>query len=80
MGVDVAAPGSGVGSVVVVEEGDAWRPEWRLGAASKVDSLVESCPWLRRLKLHGKNHTKCTKFGPCKKIVFHRLCFLKTEY
>ena len=35
---------------------------------------------LRRLKLHGQNHTKCTQFGPCKKIVFHRLCFLKTEY
>ena len=24
---------------------------------------------LRRLKLHGQNHTKCTQFGPCKKIV-----------
>ena len=35
---------------------------------------------LRRLKLHGKNHTKCTQFGQCKKIVFHRLCFLRTEY
>ena len=35
---------------------------------------------LRRLKLHGQNHTKCTQFGPCKKIVFHSLCFLKTEY
>ena len=35
---------------------------------------------LRRLKLHGQNHTKCTQFGPCKKIVFHGLCFLKTEY
>ena len=35
---------------------------------------------LRRLKLHGQNHTKCTQFGPCKKIVFHRLSFLKTEY
>ena len=32
------------------------------------------------LKLHGQNHTKCTQFGPCKKIVFHRLCFSKTEY
>ena len=36
--------------------------------------------YLRRLKLHGQNHTKCTQFGPCKKIVFHRLCFLKPEY
>ena len=35
---------------------------------------------LRRLKLHGQNHTKCTQLGPCKKKVFHRLCFLKTEY
>ena len=35
---------------------------------------------LRRLKLHGQNHTKCTQFGQGKKIVFHRLCFLKTEY
>ena len=35
---------------------------------------------LRRLKLHGQNYTKCTQFGPCKKIVFHRLSFLKTEY
>ena len=35
---------------------------------------------LRRLKLHGQNHTKCTQFGTCRKIVFHRLCFLKTEY
>ena len=35
---------------------------------------------LRRLKLHGQNYTKCTRFGPCKKIVFHRLCFLITEY
>ena len=44
MGVDVAAAGSGVGSVVVVGEGDAWRPE-ALGAPSKADSLVGSCPW-----------------------------------
>ena len=44
MGVDVAAAGSGVGSVVVVGEGDAWRPE-ALGAPSKVESLVGSCPW-----------------------------------
>ena len=36
MGVDVAAAGSGVGSVAVVGEGDAWRPE-ALGAPSKVD-------------------------------------------
>ena len=36
--------------------------------------------FLRRLKLHGQNHTKCTQLRPCKKIVFHRLCFLKTEY
>ena len=43
MGVDVAAAGSGVGSVVVVGEGDAWRPE-ALGAPSKVYSLVGSCP------------------------------------
>ena len=35
---------------------------------------------LRRLKLHGQNHTKCTQFGPCKTIVFDRLIFLKTEY
>ena len=35
---------------------------------------------LRRLKLHGQNHTKCTQFGPCKKIVFYNPCFLKTEY
>ena len=34
----------------------------------------------RLLKLHGQNHTKCTQFGPCKKKVFHRLRFLKTEY
>ena len=44
MGVDVAAAGSGVGSVVVVGEGRVWRPE-ALGAPSKVDSLVRSCPW-----------------------------------
>ena len=44
MGVDVAAAGSGVGSVVVVGEGDAWRAE-ALGAPSKVDPLVRSCPW-----------------------------------
>ena len=44
MGVDVVAAGSGVGSVVVVGEGDAWRPE-ALGARSKVDSLVGSCSW-----------------------------------
>ena len=31
MGVDVAAAGSGSGSVVVLGEGDAWRPE-ALGA------------------------------------------------
>ena len=43
MGVDVVAAGSGVGSVVVAGEGDAWRPE-ALGAPSKVDSLVGSCP------------------------------------
>ena len=35
---------------------------------------------LRRLKLHGQNHTKSTQCGQCKKIVFHRLCFLETEY
>ena len=44
MGVDVAAAGSGVGSVVVIGEGDAWRPE-ALGAPSKVGSFVGSCPW-----------------------------------
>ena len=44
MGVDVAAAGSRVGSVVVVGEGEAWRPE-ALGAPTKVDSLVGSCPW-----------------------------------
>ena len=36
--------------------------------------------FLRRLKLHGQNHTKCTQFGPSRKIVYHRLSFLKTEY
>ena len=36
-------------------------------------------PILRRLKLHGQNHTKCTQFGPCKKNVFHRLTFLKNR-
>ena len=35
---------------------------------------------LRQLKLHGQNHSKCTQFGPCKKKVFNRPCFLKTEY
>ena len=44
MGVDVAAAGSGIGSVVVIGEGDAWRPE-ALGAPSKVRSFVRSCPW-----------------------------------
>ena len=44
MGVDVAAAGSGIGSVVVIGEGDAWRPE-ALGAPSKVGSFVRSCPW-----------------------------------
>ena len=44
MGVDVAAAGSGVGSVVVVGEGDVWGPE-ALGAPSKVESIVGSCPW-----------------------------------
>ena len=43
MHVDVAAAGSGVGSVVVVGEGDAWMPE-ALGAPSKVYSLVRLCP------------------------------------
>ena len=43
MGVDVAAAGSGVGSVVVIGEGDAWRPEAR-GAPSKVGSFVGLCP------------------------------------
>ena len=43
MGVDVAAAGSGIGSVVVIVEGDAWRPE-ALGAPSKVGSFVRSCP------------------------------------
>ena len=42
MGVNVAAAGSGVGSVVVVGEGDAWRPE-ALEAPSKVYSLLRSC-------------------------------------
>ena len=36
--------------------------------------------FLKRLRLHGQNHTKCTQSGPCRKIVFHMLCFLKTEY
>ena len=36
MGVDVAAAGSGVGSVVVVGDGDAWMPE-ALGVPPKVD-------------------------------------------
>ena len=44
MSVDVVVAGSGVGRVVVVGEGDAWRPE-ALGAPSKVDSLVGSCSW-----------------------------------
>ena len=44
MGVDIVAAGSEVGSVVVVGQGDAWRPE-ALVAPSKVDSLVGSCPW-----------------------------------
>ena len=44
MGVDIAAAGSGVGSVVVVGERDAWRPE-ALAAPSKVDSIVGSLPW-----------------------------------
>ena len=44
MRVDFSAAGSGVGSVVVVGERDAWWPE-ALGARSKVDSLVGSCPW-----------------------------------
>ena len=44
MGVDVVAAGSGVGSVVAVGKGDAWRPE-ALGAPSKVESLVGSCSW-----------------------------------
>ena len=44
MGVDVAAAGSGVGSVVVIGQGDAWRPE-ALSAPSKVGSFVGSCPW-----------------------------------
>ena len=50
----------------------AWpsRTMWR--------SVPKSSP--RRLKLHGQNHTKCTQIGPCKKMVFHRLCFFKTEY
>ena len=43
MGVDVAAAGSGIGSVVVIGEGDAWRPE-ALGAPSKVGSFVRSSP------------------------------------
>ena len=35
---------------------------------------------LRWLKLHGPNHTECTECAPCRKIVFHRLCFLKIKY
>ena len=50
-----------------------WGP-WVTGCKSELVQL------LRRLKLHGQNHTKCTQFGPCKKIVFHGRCFLKTEY
>ena len=46
MGVDVAAAGSRVGSVVVIGEGDAWRPE-ALGAPLKVGSFLGSCPWSR---------------------------------
>ena len=50
-----------------------------------IDVGLHFCPsgnqfLLRRLKLHGQNHTKCTQFGPCKKKIFHRLSFLKTEY
>ena len=44
MVVDVAAAGCQVGSVVVVVESDAWRPE-ALGAPPKVGSLIGSCPW-----------------------------------
>ena len=44
MGVDVSAAGGGNGSVVVIGEGDAWRPE-ALGAPSKVGSFGGSCPW-----------------------------------
>ena len=44
MGVDVAVAVSGVGSAVLVGEGDTWRPE-ALGAPSKADSLVGSYPW-----------------------------------
>ena len=44
------------------------------------DALSIQAFLLRRLKLHGQNHIKCTQFGPCKKNVFYRLCFLKTEY
>ena len=35
---------------------------------------------LRRLKLHGHNHTKCTKSGPCRKIFFTRAFFLKQNF
>ena len=47
-----------------------WRPP----------EVFQELYFIRRLKLHGQNHTKCIQFGRCKKIVFHRLCFLKTEY
>ena len=48
--------------------------------APRPPPIAPPSPRLRRLNLHGQNNTKCTQFGPCKKIVFHRLCFLKTEY
>ena len=32
---------------------------------------------LRRLKLHGQNHTKCTQFGPCKKNSFSQAPFFE---
>ena len=31
-------------------------------------------PVLRRIKLHGQNHTKCTQFGPCKKNSMCSFC------
>ena len=54
--------------------------DFALVVACGLTRFTRVFPCLRQLKLHGQNHTKCTQFGPCKKIVFHRLSFSKTEY
>ena len=68
------------GESAEAEGGKQGRPQRPHTPPMRRPSIGVGTDWLRRLKLHGQNHTKCTQLGPCKKIVFHRLCFLEIEY